>query len=135
MLELRLLVRARSPASDQPNTAPGRAAHGLDALRAVDCVSRADTDWAVGRAANLQQPALPPRNVRLIAHVREHVLRGTADEPEMPAVKRSELPKLSRRERAKATNWRVVKAAYSPFLLLLAPVRAALVVARWRSLS
>src|SRR2546426_8851688 len=33
----------------------------------------------------------------------------------MPPVKRSVLPKLSRRERAKATHWRIVKAAYTLF--------------------
>src|SRR6266516_556113 len=33
----------------------------------------------------------------------------------MPAVKRSVPPKLSRRERAKATHWRIVKAAYTLF--------------------
>jgi AcrR family transcriptional regulator len=33
----------------------------------------------------------------------------------MCAVKRAEPPKLSRRERAKATHWRVVKAAYTLF--------------------
>src|SRR6266545_3607683 len=33
----------------------------------------------------------------------------------MPTVKRSVLPKLSRRERAKATHWRIIKAAYALF--------------------
>ena len=33
----------------------------------------------------------------------------------MVAVKRSTLPKLSRRDRAKATHWRIVKAAYTLF--------------------
>src|SRR5881409_2180584 len=33
----------------------------------------------------------------------------------MPAVKRSVPAKLSRRERAKATQWRIVKAAYTLF--------------------
>jgi len=33
----------------------------------------------------------------------------------MAAVKRSTLPKLSRRDRAKATHWRIVKAAYTLF--------------------
>ena len=33
----------------------------------------------------------------------------------MPGVKRAGPPKMSRRERAKATHWRIVRAAYTLF--------------------
>jgi len=47
--------------------------------RAHERVSGADTYRTVGRAAHLEQSALPTRSVRMVAHEREHILRWTVD--------------------------------------------------------
>src|SRR5207302_7854255 len=47
---------------------------------AYEGVSGADTNRALGRSANFEQPALPERSIRVVAHVLEDVLLATVND-------------------------------------------------------